>query len=206
MVIRNFKYTAEDVDCRYCTEFRHGRCRAQKCPWLKERIEAGVLSYREAVNEAFADPSPLQMRIKIVLRHYEKSFWRDKIHAQRFDRMQAILGYYQERNTNAYYAALFLLSSDEELLRRVANCFTKKQIDFSKADLRNLSPEQYALYKIAKCLYTDSAEVSIDEIADPELVNTESFHLVINAILIYRYGLSALCLKSEDGVNGCMQS
>ena len=206
MVIRNFKYTAEDVDCRYCTEFRHGRCRAQKCPWLKERIEAGVLSYREAVNEAFTDPSPLQTRIKIVLRHYKKSFWRDKIHAQRFDRMQAILGYYQERNTNAFYAALFLLSSDEELIRRVANCFTKKQIDFSKADLRNLSPEQYALYKIAKCLYMDSSEVSIDEIADPELVNTESFHLVINAILIYRYGLSALYLKSEDGVNGCMQS
>ena len=123
MVIRNFKYTAEDVDCRYCTEFRHGQCRAQKCPWLKERIEAGVLSYREAVNEAFADPSPLQARIKIVFRHYKKSFWRDKIHAQRFDRMQAILGYYQERNTNAFYAALFLLSSDEELLRRVANCF-----------------------------------------------------------------------------------
>ena len=72
MVIRNFKYTAEDVDCQYCTEFRHGRCRAQKCPWLKERIEAGVLSYREAVNEAFADPSPLQTRIKIVLRHYER--------------------------------------------------------------------------------------------------------------------------------------
>ncbi|MEE0962740.1 MAG: hypothetical protein U0L73_00800, partial [Ruminococcus bromii] len=113
MVIRNFKYTAEDVDCQYCTEFRHGRCQVQKCHWLKERIEAGVLSYREAVNEAFTDPSPLQARIKIVLRHYKKSFWRDKIHAQRFDRMQAILGYYQERNTNAFYAALFLLSSDE---------------------------------------------------------------------------------------------
>ena len=42
MVIRNFKYTAEDVDCQYCTEFRHGRCQVQKCPWLKERIEAGV--------------------------------------------------------------------------------------------------------------------------------------------------------------------
>ena len=37
--------------------------------------------------------------------------------------MQAILGYYQERNTNAFYAARFLLGSDEELLRRVANCF-----------------------------------------------------------------------------------
>lgn len=46
MHIRDYKYTAEDVDCRYCTEFRHGRCRAIKCPWLNERIEAGVISYR----------------------------------------------------------------------------------------------------------------------------------------------------------------
>ena len=57
----------------------------------------------------------------------------------------------------------------------------------------------YALYKIAKSLYTGTAEVGVDELADPELVNTESFHLVINAMLIYRYGLSALSLKSEDG-------
>ena len=44
MHIRDYKYTAEDVDCRYCTEFRHGRCGAIKCPWLNERIEAGVVS------------------------------------------------------------------------------------------------------------------------------------------------------------------
>lgn len=42
MIIRNYKYTPEDVDCRYCTEFIHNRCRASKCPWLNERIEAGV--------------------------------------------------------------------------------------------------------------------------------------------------------------------
>lgn len=206
MIIRNFRYSAKDVDCRYCMEFRHGRCRAQKCSWIKERIEAGVLNYREAVNEAFSESSPLKTRIEIVLGFYEKSFWRDEAHSRRFERLQAILGYYKKRNTNAYYAALFLLSSDEELLRRVMECFSNEQIDFSNADLSNISPERYALCKIAKCLYTNSAEVSIDELADPELVNTESFHLVVNAILIYRYGLSALYLRSEDDENGSMQS
>ena len=58
MHIRDYKYTAEDVDCRYCTEFRHGRCRAIKCPWLNERIEAGVISYHDAVNESFSSRSP----------------------------------------------------------------------------------------------------------------------------------------------------
>lgn len=202
MIIRNFKYTAEDVDCRYCTEFRHGRCRAQKCSWVKERIEAGVLSYNEAVREAFLESSPLQKRIKVVLRSYETSFWRDPNHAKRFEQMQNILGYRKERNTTAYYAALFLLTSDEELLQKVIKCFNEKRIDFSHINSKDMTPENYALYKIAKSLYTDSAEVGVDELADPELVSTESFHLVVNAMLIYRYGLSALSLKSEDGGYG----
>lgn len=202
MVIRNFKYTAEDVDCQYCTEYRHGKCRAKKCPWMKERVEAGVVSYQKAVEETFDKRSPLQFRIKFALGFYNKFFWKNEEHFRRFERLQAILGYYKRRDTDAYYAALFLISSDEELVVRMVDCFSKKGINFSKAGLRDISPERYALYKIAKCLYTDSVEIGVDELADPDLVNTESFHLVINAMLIYRYGLSALSLKSEDGGYG----
>lgn len=206
MVIRDFKYTPEDVDCRYCTEFIRGRCRAAKCPWVNERVEAGVLSYQEAIKEAFEELSPIRLRIKVVLGFYNKSFWKNEAHFDRFQRLQATLGYYKKRNTNAYYAVLFLISSDEELTLRFLDCFSKKQIDFSNAKLRDLSPERYALYKVAKSIYTDSAEVGVDELADPELVDTETFHLVINAMLIYRYGLSALCLKSKGDEHGCMQS
>ena len=206
MVIRNYRYTPEDVDCRYCTEFIHHRCKAIKCPWLNERIEAGVISYQEAVDESFIERSPLRMRIKIVIGFYDKSFWKDEAHFRRFQRAQAVLGYYRRRNTNAYYAALFLLTSNEDLFLRVIDCFSRKSINFGNAKLRNISPENYALYKIAKSLYTESAEVGVDELADPELVNTESFHLVINAMLIYRYGLSALLLKSEDKDNGSISS
>ena len=169
---------------------------------VKERIEAGVLSYSEAVEEAIPQSSPLQKRIKVVLKSYESSFWRDHNHAKRFEQAQNILGYCKERNTNAYYATLFLLTSDDELLRSVMNCFCEERIDFSLIKSRNMTPENYALYKIAKSLYTDSAEVGVDELADPELVSTESFHLVVNAMLISRYGLSALSLTSEDGVYG----
>lgn len=55
MVIRKFKYTPEDVDCQYCTEFIHGRCRAQKCSWMKERVEAGVITYQEAVRKRLGE-------------------------------------------------------------------------------------------------------------------------------------------------------
>ena len=206
MIIRNYKYTPEDVDCRYCTEFIHNRCRASKCPWLNERIEAGVVSYQEAVRESFEEHSPLYARVRIILSFYDKSFWKDEAHFNRFQMAQAILGYYRKRNTNAYHSALFLLTSDEELFKRVLDCFSKRGIDFQLAKLRGINPDNYALYKIAKSLYTESAEVGVDVPADPDLVNVESFHLVVNAMLIYRYGLSALLLKSECDTHGCLSS
>ena len=108
MHIRDYKYTAEDVDCRYCTEFRRGRCRAIKCPWLNERIEAGVVSYHDAVNESFSSRSPLLRRIRLVLTFYDKSFWKDDEHFRRFQQADAVLGFYKSRNTNEYYRRALL--------------------------------------------------------------------------------------------------
>lgn len=198
MVIRDFKYTAEDVDCQYCLHYHYGRCCSKKCVCFRERIEAGVVSYSEAIKETFDKDSPLRPRIEIVINFYNKLFWKDEAHFKRFQLMDAILGYYKRRNTSEYYASLFLLTSDEELVTRTLDCFGKRKINFANANLRDISSERYALYKIAKCLYCDSAEVGLDELADPDLVSTESFHLVINAMLIYRYGLSALYLKGGD--------
>lgn len=46
MYIRKFTYSAEDVDCKLCTEYaRKTGCRHEVCPFLAERIEAGVVSY-----------------------------------------------------------------------------------------------------------------------------------------------------------------
>lgn len=198
MVIRDFKYTAEDVDCQYCLHYHYGRCCSKKCVCFRERIEAGVVNYSEAIKETFDKDSPLRPRIEIVINFYNKLFWKDEAHFKRFQLMDAILGYYKRRNTSEYYASLFLLTSDEELVTRTLDCFGTRKINFANANLRDISAERYALYKIAKCLYCDSAEVGLDELADPDLVSTESFHLVINAMLIYRYGLSALYLKGGN--------
>ncbi len=48
MYINTFKYTPEDVDCKLCTEYvKKFGCTACGCPWMAERIEAGVVGYRE---------------------------------------------------------------------------------------------------------------------------------------------------------------
>lgn len=40
----SFRYTRKDVDCRYCLYFRRDRCTMSPCPYIKERIEAGVIT------------------------------------------------------------------------------------------------------------------------------------------------------------------
>ena len=43
MYINTFKYTPADVDCKLCTEYvKKFGCTACGCPWMAERIEAGV--------------------------------------------------------------------------------------------------------------------------------------------------------------------
>ena len=79
MKIRDFKYTPEDVDCRYCMKFIRGRCRANGCPWLNERIEAGVIGYTEALEETFLEFAPLRRRVKLVSA-CSQSFWKDEQH------------------------------------------------------------------------------------------------------------------------------
>ena len=49
MYINTFKYTPKDVSCQLCTEYvKKLGCTALRCPWLAERIEAGVVGYHEA--------------------------------------------------------------------------------------------------------------------------------------------------------------
>ncbi|HJB80867.1 MAG TPA: hypothetical protein H9712_07765, partial [Candidatus Flavonifractor intestinigallinarum] len=48
--INTFKYTPEDVDCKLCTEYvKKFGCTACGCPWMAERIEAGVVSYQKLI-------------------------------------------------------------------------------------------------------------------------------------------------------------
>ena len=51
MYINTFKYTPKDVSCQLCTEYvKKLGCTALRCPWLAERIEAGVVGYPAALD------------------------------------------------------------------------------------------------------------------------------------------------------------
>ena len=59
MYINTFKYTPADVDCKLCTEYvKIFGCTACGCPWMAERIEAGVVGYAEVVRQMFPPDGP----------------------------------------------------------------------------------------------------------------------------------------------------
>jgi len=54
MYINTFKYTPKDVSCQLCTEYvKKLGCTALRCPWLAERIEAGVVGYSEKTGKTY---------------------------------------------------------------------------------------------------------------------------------------------------------
>ena len=195
MYIRNYTYSAEDVDCKFCTEVvgRKG-CRQEVCPYYAERIEAGVISYAEAVLSLIPSTSSIRNRLPGLIHSFPGSLWADEKHKTRMEVFNNRLGYIKSRNTPSYYAALYLLTSNDALYRRTANCFYHGGIDFSYAVLRGISPHNYALFCAAKGL-RHAGGVTESELADPMTIDDEAFRLIMNAMLIAKYGIAAFNLK-----------
>ena len=191
MYINTFKYTPKDVSCQLCTEYvKKLGCTALRCPWLAERIEAGVVGYREAVLETFPHERRLFQRLNLLIKHYPGSLWSNEQHERRMQYQCAAQGYRRRRDTNAYYAAMYLLTSNDDIYRRTANCFCKDGIEFGYAVLKNTSPHNYALFMAARDLCDKTEAVTMADLAEPEVIDPEALRLIVNATLIARYGLS----------------
>lgn len=74
--IRRFTYKKEDVDCKLCTEYRgRKKCPHKICPYITERIEAGAVTYEEAVNAMVHPGCRMARRLPKLILTYPDSFW-----------------------------------------------------------------------------------------------------------------------------------
>ena len=200
MYINTFKYRPEDVACVLCAEYvKKLGCTVLSCPCLAERMEAGVVGYAEAVAELFPQHPRLTPRILRLVAGFPGSLWQDEQHKHRFAYLRTLLGYRKKRDTPVFLAALYLLTSNKEIGDRSFNCFTKGGIDFRYARRRGISSHDYTLLMAAKSLYCHTAEVTQGDLAEPQIIPDEAFRLLINALLIARFGLDALKITAKRG-------
>lgn len=80
-----YQYKPEDVDCKYCSEWRHRRCQAAGCPWLAERIEAGKVSYATVILKLFRNVKDVDIvrRFGQLVQSFSGSLWLSAEHFYR---------------------------------------------------------------------------------------------------------------------------
>lgn len=196
MYINTFRYTPEMVDCKLCTEYKKG-CTAQgTCPWLAERIEAGVVGYGEAVLGSFPRKPVLQVRFTMAIKLFNGSLWSDEQHQQRFNNLMARFMYSKKRrDLGKYYAVIFLFSSSIELNRRTINCVERQSIELCCLDTSGMPEEDYVLFAAARSIAVGNSYRLLKKLEDISAVGLREFCVIINALLIERYGLNAFNIK-----------
>lgn len=201
MYINTFQYNPNHVDCRLCSEYagENRGCTAKNCPWLAERIAAGVVGYEEAIMETFPRSPDMDARLHLAIRRFDGSLFLNDSHRMRMDEVNARQGSRPHRDTPAYIAAMYLLTSNDSIYTRTADCFCRYGIEFDHADKKSISPHDYTLLSAAKDIYTDSSSVALNDLALPEVVDTVAFSLIVNALLIARYGGAVLKINNKEG-------
>ena len=182
-----FYYTPKDVECEYCQNYdRKNPCLLRECTCLEERIEAGVLELNEFVRDCFAYSmeSQLQDRMSQQFGERKSHFFLSDSHRRRWTHWRALCWRLSDRNK----AALYLLTAYESLWRRMIWKCDNDGFDFQAVHLRGIKPELYSVYQAAKAIAVGSCNITLADLASPELVTDEAFQLIINALLMAKYG------------------
>ena len=83
----------------------------------------------------------------------------------------------------------------DDIWNRVIWQFDEYGFDFSSISLSGIQPELYSVYQAAKGIAVGSRNITIDDLASPELVTDEAFQLIICALLLAKYGDAILNLE-----------
>ena len=69
---------------------------------------------------------------------------------------------------------------------------------FSYATTKGISPHGYTLLGAARDIYASGDGIALNDLADGEVIDTEAFCLIVNALLIARYGCVALEIQQKE--------
>jgi len=157
----------------------------RRCP---ERTDGALVCYGETITDNVLTVSAIRHRLAYMVSIFPGTMWRDGGHEGRMESVRYFSGFDPCYGMNAYYAAVYLLTSDIDLYRRTMNCYTPTGICFDRARRRDISIQNYDLLGAAKTIYYGVPDLTLDDLANYEIIDTETFQLIANALLIVRYG------------------
>lgn len=97
--------------------------------------------------------------------------------------------------SNRFTAALFILTADSFIWNRSKYHIKPNVILFDEIDIKGIEPDSYLLFKMAKDFINKTNKVSSSELADKLITREPLFKVIINGIIIARYGRDTVRLE-----------
>jgi len=137
----------------------------------------------------------LSSRLEYLIRNYSGDFFISQTHRARFGSVCRLQEIPVENRSPIHLAVLFLLSSDDKLWSAAKDHVYADSFDFKKMNLSGINTDGYAIYQMAKTIFTAKEYIGLDEIADKFLIGDQAFKAIIHSILIAKYGVPVLQVK-----------
>lgn len=191
MIKKTKRPVPEDVDCRYCVRYNQGKsCELLDCNILAERIESGNIGYEDLIENTFYYHPELTRRLQYLIKTFPGTMWADDLHERRF--CYSTAQNEDQYISPAYYAGVYLLTSNDDLYNRSGKCFLKNRLYLRDFRVQGISPENYTLYAYARMIYSGNTKEPMTEMIDGWILPQEVFGLIVNAVLIAQYGADVL--------------
>lgn len=192
--------TKEESECDLCCYYRRKKCDLPTCPFIQEKIKFGTATKKQIMDAVFMNirNSKFRERLSLFIRESEniKMNYAGKRHESDFKKTL-------ERIDSENYklvSAVYLLTADTQLWRRVQTQVEKSSIRFDKMNLGSVDEKAYTLFCCAKDIYLGTKHITIADLADEQLISPKMFGNICNAMAIRRFGTGVLCEQKENNV------
>lgn len=134
-------------------------------------------------------------RLKYLSRTSSSDFFINRTHRARFDSVSRLQDIPVEKRSPVHLSILFLLTADDKLWSAAKDHVYIDSFDFKKMNLSGINTDGYAIYQMAKTIYTAREYIRMDEISDKFLIGDQAFKAIIHSILIAKYGATVFQVK-----------
>lgn len=199
MMMCRFRYHSHDVDCKYCLHCRRMVCKVPKCPYIAERLEAGVISYPFLLEERFChvNHAGFHRRLETLAKTQSAlRFWNNQHSKLMQEFVERIHQCPNAQVSGWILGAAYLCLTTDRLRELITSHFSPSgEIDWKHVSLAGISEAEYAFCHVARAFSRQKHGITTDELGDEELVDDLTFELIVNALLLSKYGEPVLQLR-----------
>ena len=94
--------------------------------------------------------------------------------------------------TSPILCALYLLTADDRLWAKVKHHVEGNSVAFGSVQLGDISTDAYALFMTAKDLCLGTRYITVNDLADRQIIPQRLFGIICEAMTLRRYGVAAL--------------